>query len=123
MVGMTRKVGRTMNKKELKAKWESVKQWCKDHKTELLVILGNGIAGGVIAGVSSSNGYKKGWNDALDKCEEHMDKQCAWTTPLTNVTPRDFMDDDAIKRTYENKEDGAVDKLDKPIKEIQFWFD
>lgn len=112
-----------MNKKELKAKFNKAKQWCKDHKTELLMILGNGIAGGIIAGVSSGNGYKRGWNDALDKCEEYTDKHCAWTTPLTNLTPRDFMNDDAIKRTYENKKEGAVDKLDKPIKEIQFWFD
>lgn len=107
MVGMTRKVGRTMNKRELKAKFAKAKKWCKEHQTELVMVL----TGGIAAGIATGRGYKKGWNDAFD----------AFLQPTEPITPRDLMRDDAIKKTIERGE--ASDRLDAPIKEIQFWFD
>jgi hypothetical protein len=117
MVGMTRKVGRTMNKRELKAKFAKAKKWCKEHQTELVMVL----TGGIAAGIATGKGYKKGWNDAFDKWENHVDEHCAFLQPTEPITPRDLMRDDAIKKTIERGE--ASDRLDTPIKEIQFWFD
>ena len=106
-----------MNKKELKAKLNKAKNWCKEHQTELVMVL----TGGIAAGIATGRGYKKGWNDAFDKLDKHLDEHCAFLQPTENITPRDFMRADAIAKTIERGE--ASDRLDKPIKEIQFWFD
>lgn len=102
-----------MNKKELKAKFNKAKKWCKEHQTELVMVL--------IGGIATGRGYKKGWNDAFDKLDKHLDEHCAFLQPTETITPRDIMRDDAIAKTIERGE--ASDRLDKPIKEIQFWFD
>lgn len=108
-----------MNKKELKAKWEKAKQWCKDHKTEILMVATCGVVGGISAG----SGYKKGWKDGVDKCEDYMYEHAAVLTLKEPITPRDLMNDEAIARAHDNKVDGAADRLDTPIKEVMFWFD
>ena len=107
-----------MNKKKLKSKFEEAKLWCKDHGAEILMIATTTVVGGIVAG----RGYKKGWNDAIDKCIDMMDKSTATLALKAPLTPRDLMSEESIKKTIDNKEDGAADCLDKPIKEIMFWF-
>lgn len=107
-----------MNKKKLKERWKKAKSWCKDHGTEILCIVGTGLIGSIVAGKR----YKKGWDDAIDKCVGEMDKRTATIRVTNQVTPRDFMTEEAVAKTMGNKEDGAGDCLDKPIKEIMFWF-
>ena len=106
-----------MNRKELKAKFTKAMNWCKEHQTELVMIL----TGGIAASIASGRSYKKGWDAALDKWGNHVDEHCAFLQPTEQITPRDIMRDDAIAKTIERGE--ASDRLDKPIKEIQFWFD
>ena len=103
-----------MNKKELKAKWEKAKRWCKGHKTELLVILSSGIAGGIAAG----GGYKKGWKDACDACDDYAEHHMVRILGEP-ATPRDVFCDDDIKKIERTGK--ATELLDKPI--AGFWFD
>lgn len=107
-----------MNKKKLKEKLSKAKSWCKDHGTGILCIVTSSIIGGIVAG----KGYKKGWNDAIDKCINTMDENTATLALKEPITPRDLMSEESIKKTIDNKEDGAADCLDKPVKEIMFWF-
>lgn len=105
-----------MNKKELKAKWESVKQWCKDHKGELIMIATCGVVGGITAG----GGYKKGWKDALSACDNYAQANSAEFHFPETVTARDLLDEAGVQKTID---EGAESALDKPIKYAQLWFD
>ena len=103
-------------KENLKKKMSAIKQWCKDHKETVFTIVTTSVIGGFVGG----HMYKKGWDAAFDKWEKHVDEHCAFLQPTETITPRDIMRDDAITKTIERGE--ASDRLDKPIKEIQFWF-